>query len=81
MRYGRTSLTLADAYKEQIHAKLFELVPERITRIDSGVFDGKTTEEVLALMYMQGVTEALDAFDVSGLLRVVQNVPVSEPKA
>lgn len=64
-------LLLADAYKEQIHTKLLELVPSRLERLDRGVFEGKTTEEVLALVYMQGVAEALDAFNMEELLRAI----------
>ena len=59
---------LADAYKEQIFEKLLKLVPSRLERLDRAVFEGKTTEEVLALIYMQGVAEALDAFDIDELL-------------
>lgn len=58
---------LADAYKEQIFEKLLALVPSRLERIDRVVFEDKTTEEVLALIYMQGVAEALDAFDIDEL--------------
>lgn len=65
-------LLLADAYKEQIFAKLHELVLGRVARLDRAVFEGKTTEEVLALIYMQGVAEALDGFDVAELLRANQ---------
>jgi hypothetical protein len=61
-------LLLADAYKEQIFFRLHELVPGRMGRLDRSVFKGKATEEVLALVYMQGVAEALYAFDVADLL-------------
>ncbi len=71
-------LTLADAYKTQIYTKLLELAPERLGRFDPTVLEGRTTEEVLALIYMQGVAEALDAFDVSELLRAVK--PVAESR-
>lgn len=62
-------LLLANAYKEQISSKLHGLVPGRIARLDRNVFEGKTTEEVLALVYMQGVAEALDAFSMNELLK------------
>ena len=62
-------LLLAEAYKEQIHAKLLKLVPDRLAQLDPNVFEGRTSEEVLALIYMQGVSEALDAFDMAELLR------------
>ena len=62
---------LTDAYKESIYQKLLEQLPERMANLDRAVFEGKSTEEVLALVYMQGVTEALDAFDMSELLRAV----------
>lgn len=62
---------IVDAYKEQIFSKLYELVPSRLERLDRGVFEGKTTEEVLALVYMQGVAEALDAFNMEELLRAI----------
>lgn len=65
-------LLLADAYKEQIFSKLRELVPGRIARLDRDVFEGKTTEEVLELVYMQGVAEALDAFNMNELLEANQ---------
>ena len=74
-------LTLADAYKTQIHTKLLELVPERLGRLDASVVEGKTTDEVLALIYMQGVAEALDAFDMDELLRAFENTPTSELEA
>lgn len=48
-------LLLTDAYKEQIFTKLHELVPGRVAQLDRGVFESKITEEVLALVYMQGV--------------------------
>lgn len=63
-------LLLADAYKEQIYTRLLELVPGRMARLDRSVFEGKSTEEILALVYMQGVAEALDAFDMDELLRL-----------
>ena len=62
-------LRLAETYKEQILAKPEELAPGRMGRIDRTLLEGKTTEEVLAAIYMQGVAEALDAFSVSELLR------------
>ncbi len=62
---------LTDAYKEQIFTKLYELVPSRMAKLDHDAFTDKTTEEVLVLTYMQGVGEALDAFDMSELLREV----------
>ncbi len=62
---------LTDAYKESIYQKLLELLPERMANLDRAVFEGKSTEEVLALVYMQGVAEALDAFNMSELLRAV----------
>ncbi len=65
-------LILADAYKEQIYTRLHELVPGRMARLDRSAFEGKTTEEVLTLVYMQGVTESLDAFDVAELLNADQ---------
>ncbi len=65
-------LLLADAYKEQISTKLHELVLGRVARLDRSVFAGKTTEEVLALVYMQGVAETLDVFDVAELLKADQ---------
>lgn len=65
-------LSLANAYKEQIYTKLHELMPNRLARLDRSVFEGKTAEEVLALVYMQGVAEALDAFDLAELLRADQ---------
>jgi hypothetical protein len=40
-----------------------------MSKLDRAAFEGKTTEEVLGLVYMQGVAEALDAFDVAELLR------------
>ena len=61
-------LLLADAYKEQIYTKLLELVPSRLERLDPSVLAEKTFEEVLALVYMQGAAEALDAFDMTELL-------------
>ena len=65
-------LQLANAYKEQIYTKLLELVPDRLARLDESVPEGKTSEEVLALVYMQGAAEALDAFDMVELLRANQ---------
>ena len=65
-------LLLADAHKEQIFSKLHELVPGRMARLDRSVFEGKITEEVLALVYMRGVAEALDAFDMAELLKADQ---------
>jgi hypothetical protein len=65
-------LQTTTAYKERIYAKLLELLPERMARLDRGAFEGKTTEEVLALVYMQGVAEALDAFDMGELLRALK---------
>lgn len=62
-------LQTTTAYKEQIYTKLLELLPERMARLDRGAFEGKTTEEVLALVYMQGVAEALDAFEIGELLQ------------
>jgi hypothetical protein len=62
---------VASRHKEEIFSKLHELVPERLARLDRTVFEGKTTEEVLALVYMQGVAEALDAFDMRELLRTI----------
>ena len=65
-------LLLANAYKEQIREKLLKLVPDRLAQLDPGVFEGRTAEEVLALIYMQGVAEALDAFDIAELLQADQ---------
>jgi hypothetical protein len=62
-------LLLTDAYKEQIVTRLHELVSSRLAQLDRSVFENKTTEEVLALVYMQGVAEALDAFDMAELLK------------
>lgn len=62
-------LTLSDAYKEQIFSKLSDLAPGRIAQIDRRELEGKTTEEVLILLYLQGVAEALDLFDMTELLR------------
>lgn len=64
-------LTLADQYKEQIYTKLLALAPDRIRRIDPAVLADKTSEEALALIYMQGVAEALDAFDPAELWRAL----------
>lgn len=64
-------LELTDAYKESIYQKLLELLPERMAALDRGELEGKATEEVLALIYMQGAAEALDAFDMDELLRAV----------
>ncbi len=64
-------LLLTDTYKEQIFSKLRELVPGRMARLDRSGFKGKTTEEALELVYMQGVAEALDVFDMSELLRAI----------
>lgn len=64
-------LKLANSYKEQIFTKLRTTLPERMANLDRSVFEGKTTEEVLALVYMQGAAEALDAFDMTELLRAV----------
>ena len=61
-------LLLANAYKEQIREKLLILVPDRLAQLDPGVFEGRTSEEVFALIYMQSVTETLDAFDMTKLL-------------
>ena len=68
-------LRLADLYKEQIYTKLQDLVPDRLGRLEPGVLTGKTTDEALALVYMQGVAEALDAFDVAELWKVAQDNP------
>ena len=65
-------LLLADAYKEQIYTKLLELVLSRLERLDPSVLAEKTFEEVLALVYMQGAAEALDAFDMTELLEANQ---------
>lgn len=64
-------LLLADAYKEQVFAKLLELVPRRVATLDPSVLEGKVTEEILALVYMQGVTEALNTFDMAELLKAI----------
>lgn len=64
-------LKLAVVYKEQIFEKLAELSPGRIAKIDREALKGKTTEEVLELLYLQGVAEALDAFNVAELLQAV----------
>ncbi len=64
-------LKLTDAYKERIYERLLELVPERMAALERSVFESKATEEVLALVYMQGAHEALDAFDMSEFLRAV----------
>lgn len=61
-------LQLTDAYKEQIFNRLHELVSGRLERLERGVFEGKTIEEILALVCVQGVAEALDALDVNELL-------------
>ncbi len=74
-------LTLADLYKTQIYTKLLELVPERLGRLDQAVLEGKPIEEALALIYMQGVAEALDAFDTGELLRAVKREPAAELQA
>ena len=68
-------LTLADRYKKQIYTKLQELVPDRLGRLEPGVLTGRPTEAVLALIYMQGVAEALDAFDPAELWRAAQDDP------
>ncbi len=70
-------LLLTDAYKEQIYTKLLELVPDRLGRLDRSVFEGRTTEEVLALVYIEGVAEALDAFDMDEQLRAVARASLS----
>ncbi len=70
-------LLLTDAYKEQIYTKLLELVPDRLGRLDRSVFEGRTTEEVLALVYIEGVAEVLDAFDMDELLRAVARASLS----
>jgi hypothetical protein len=62
---------LADAYKVQIYTKLHALVPSRVAQLERSVFEDKMTEDVLALVYMQGVAEALDAFDMDELLREI----------
>ncbi len=64
-------LLLANAYKKRIYERLLELVPERVAALDRSVFEVKATEEVLARVHMQGAAEALDAFDMSELLRAV----------
>ncbi len=64
-------LLLADAYKEQVFAELLEMVPRRVATLDPSVLEDKATEEILALVYMQGVAEALDAFDMAELLRTI----------
>lgn len=64
-------LTLASAYKEQIYARLLETVPKRLATLDLDVLEGKTTQEMLILVYMQGIAEALDAFDMAELLRAI----------
>ena len=49
-----------------------ELAPRRMARTYRTLLEGKATEEVPALIYMQGVAEALDAFDLVELLRAEQ---------
>jgi len=39
--------------------------------LTAAFLEGKTTEKVPELVYMQGVAEALDAFDMSELLRAI----------
>lgn len=46
-----------------------ELAPRRMARTYRTLLEGKATEEVPALIYMQGVAETLDAFDMAELLR------------
>lgn len=65
-------LCLADLYKEQIYTKLQDLVPDRLGQLEPEVLIDRPTEEVLALIYMQGVAEALDAFDLAELWRAAQ---------
>ena len=74
-------LTLADLYKTQIYTTLLAPAPKRLGQLDRTVLEGKTTEEVLVLIYMQGVAEALDAFDVDELLRALRSEPITELKA
>lgn len=69
----RQHFTGIDAYKERIYQGLLELLPKRMARLDHGAFEGKTTEEVLALVYMQGVAEALDAFDLNEMLQALED--------
>lgn len=68
----RQLLTRIDAHKERIYQGLLDLLPERMARLDRSAFDGKTAEEVLALVYMQGVAEALDAFDLDEMLQALE---------
>lgn len=60
-------LTLARRYKEQVYTKLLDLVPDRLGQLDHAALADQTLEETLALIYMQGVAEALDAFDPAEL--------------
>ena len=62
-------LKLAEGYKEQVYGKLLELLPGRILRIDKSQIRSMSMEEVMQYMYIQGVAEALDSYDVGELLR------------
>ena len=72
-------LELADAYKAQIFTKLLELISSRLADWTTVPLRAKrTTEGVLALIYLQGSGEALDAFDIAELLREFARIAATE---
>lgn len=64
---------LARAYKEHIVHKLEAFLPQRLAQIDRASLQGLTGEEVMKQMYLQGVNEALEAFDVEELMRALED--------
>lgn len=60
-----------DHYKEQIYGKLLELAAERVQGIAPERLEPPNLPETLALLYMQGVAEALDAVSPAEVVKAM----------
>lgn len=59
-------------YKERVYAALFEALMQRFAAVDWEALNDYSQEEILQMLYMQGVADALEALDLEALVRAVE---------
>ncbi|ADI15614.1 hypothetical protein [Truepera radiovictrix] len=67
---ARDIVELADAYKLRLFDRLRDRLPERLRAFRGDALKGQAAD-VLTYAYLQGVQDALDAFDMAELLRLI----------
>jgi hypothetical protein len=67
---ARDIVELADAYKARLYDRLRDRLPERLRAFREGPLEGRVAD-MLTYAYLQGASDALEAFDMAELLRLI----------